>query len=217
MARTKITIKIISFIILISQVIFGQTRQQVNFDPEKFLREVQKNYKNFQNFIVEFTREVSSSVIAGKQTSNGKLFYLSQNKYRLEIDEQVIISDGETIYNYSKRANRVVITKFEDNFYSPQNLLTNIPENLKKEYSGEENFENKNVYKFHFYPSSKNLDFKNLIVWISTDKIIQKVQVEDWAGNVHIISTKKFSSNQPIKDELVKFKIPSGAKVVDLR
>ncbi|MGB9664455.1 MAG: LolA family protein [Ignavibacteria bacterium] len=217
MTNKKFSIEILSFIILIFQVIFSQTNPQRNFDPDKFLKEVQNNYKNFQNFVVEFTREVSSPVISDKQISNGKLFYLSQNKYRLEIDEQTIISDGETVYNYSKRAKRVVITKFEKNFYSPQNLLTNIPENLKKEFSGEEYFENKIVYKFRFYPSSTLLDFKTLIVWISTDKIIQKIQVEDWAGNVHIITNKKFSPNQLIKEDLIKFKIPAGVKVVDLR
>ncbi len=217
MGRSKDIFKLFLLIIFIPLIFFAQTKKVENFNPDKFLDEVQQNYKNFENFVVEFSREVSSPAISGKQISNGKLYYLNQNKYRLEIDEQLIISDGQTIYNYSKKAKRVVVTKFEENFFSPQNLLTNVPKSYKKEFLGEEDLQNKKVFKFRFYPSSSNPEFKTLIVWITSNKIIQKIQVEDWAGNLYIIETKQFSPNQPIKEDLIKFKIPSGVKVVDLR
>lgn len=217
MVGSKDILKLILVITSIPLIIFAQIKKVENFNPEKFLDEVQQNYKSFENFVVEFTKEVSSPAISGKQISNGKLYYLNQNKYRLEIDEQLIISDGQTIYNYSKKAKRVVVTNFEENFFSPQNLLTNVPQNYKKEFLGEENLGNKKAFKFRFYPSSSNPEFKTMIVWLTSNKIIQKIQVEDWAGNLYTIETKIFSSNQPIKEDLIKFKIPSGVKVVDLR
>ena len=199
------------------QIAYSQSNKSNNFKVDKFLNEVQQNYRDLENFVIEFTREVSTQAISGKQISRGKLFYLHKNKYRLEIDGQLIISDGEKIYNYSKKAKRVVITKFEENFFSPENLLTNFPQSSKKEFLGEENFNNKRTYKFLFYPASSNPDFKSMILWISDDKLIQKIQVEDWAGNVYVFTVLNFNKNQQLKDDLVKFNIPKGVKVVDLR
>ncbi len=129
----------------------------------------------------------------------------------------MIISDGEIVYNYSKKARRVVITKFEENFFSPENLLTNFPQSTKNEFLGEENLNDQKAYKFQFYPSSSNPEFKSMIIWININKVIQKIQVEDWAGNVYLFATLLFNPNQKLKDDLIKFKIPKGVRVVDLR
>jgi len=200
-----------------TQIIYSlQTNVEI-FDVDKFLNEVQHNYKNLENFIVEFTRETSSPAVRGKQISRGKLYFLNKNKYRLEVNGQLIVSDGETIYNYFKKAKRIVITKFEENFFSSENLLTNLPQSSKKEFLGEENLNNKKVFKFQFYPASSNMEFKSLILWITGNKIIQRIQVEDWAGNVYILNIISFSKNKQLRDDLIKFKIPAGVKVVDLR
>jgi len=217
MARAKTFIRIFLFYTLTVQIILSQSMQVEKFNPTKFLSEVQQNYKNFENFVIEFKREVSSPAVTGKQISKGKLYFLNRNKYRLEINGQLIISDGEIVYNYSKKARRVVITKFEENFFSPENLLTNFPQSTKNEFLGEENLNDQKAYKFQFYPSSSNPEFKSMIIWININKVIQKIQVEDWAGNVYLFATLLFNPNQKLKDDLIKFKIQKGVRVVDLR
>lgn len=205
----------ITVIFIIINIVLAS--QNDKFNPDKFLKDVQQHYKNLEDFVIEFTKEISSPVIKGGQISKGKLYFLNKNRYRLEIDGQLIISDGETIYNYSKKAKRVVITKFEKNFFSAENLLTNFPQNFRSEFLSEEKLGNKNVFKFRLLPASSNPEFKLMYLWISQEKIIQKIQVEDWAGNIYYFSILSFNSNQKLKDDLIKFKIPSGVKVVDLR
>lgn len=217
MTKIKTFSKILLSIILTGQVVFSQSNKTNEINPDKFLNEVQQNYQSFKNFVIDFTREVSTPAFSDKQISRGKLYFLQKNKYRLEINGQITISDGETVYNYSKKAKRVVITKFEENFFSPENLLTNLPQIFKKEFLGEELLNNKKTYKFQFYPAPSNPEFKSMILWITNDKLIQKIQVDDWAGNGYVFTVSNFIQNQKLKDDLVKFNIPKGVKVVDLR
>lgn len=212
MIRKNLLTRVMFLVMLSIQLVYSQ-----QFNVENFISEVQARYNNYENFITDFTKAVSSTAITEQQITNGKLYYFKNNRYRLEINGQVIVCDGKNVYNYSKRNKRVVITKYEENFFSPENLFTKLPQHSNKEFQGEEVISGKKVFKFRFYPSSSNPDFKSMIIWISTDYIIQKIQTEDWAGNQYIFNVTSFKPNQKLSNDLVKFKIPAGVKVVDLR
>ncbi len=163
-----------------------------------------------------FRKSLLWQLRANKKIS-GKLFFQKQNRYRLEVNGSLIICDGETVHNYSRTAKRVVITKYEENFFSPQNLLIDIPNYSKIEFSGEEILNNKKLYKFSLAPIRSNPEFKYMILWVDENKTIWKIQTEDWAGNNYTFTIQKFESNQDLRNDIFKFKIPSGVKVVDLR
>ncbi len=213
--RVKIFFECVIFIFLFFDL--NLSSQQFQFNPETFIKDVQANYSKIDNFVIDFNQIISSSAIEGRQQLKGKLYYSKTNRYRLEINGQLIVCDGQVIYNYSKNSKRVVITNFEENFFSPQKLLVDLPEYSKIEYKGEENLNNQKVYKFLFFPERSNPEFKQMMLWIGEDKIIYKIQTEDWAGNKYSFVIEKFLLNQPLKSELFKFKIPAGVKVVDLR
>lgn len=207
----------ILFLIVIFLMNENLSAQKNQINPETFIKEVQKQYTNLNNFVIEFTQEIFSYAIEGKQELKGKLYYSKPNNYRVEINEHLIVCDGEVVHNYSKKARRVVITNFEKNFFSPQNLLVEVPKYSKVELTGMESLNNKNLYKFSLLPSPSNPEFKSMKLWIDETRTIWKIQTEDWAGNHYAFIIHKFSSEQDLKSDLFKFKIPSGVKVVDLR
>ncbi|MFN4111703.1 MAG: LolA family protein [Ignavibacteria bacterium] len=207
----------ILFLIVIFLMNENLSPQKNQINPETFIKEVQKQYTNLNNFVIEFSQEIFSYAIEGKQELKGRLYYLRPNNYRVEINEHQIVCDGEVVYNYSKKARRVVITNFEKNFFSPQNLLVEVPKYSKVEFIGMENLNNKNLYKFSLLPSPSNPEFKSMKLWIDEAKTIWKIQTEDWAGNYYSFVIHKFNPDQDLKSDLFKFKIPSGVKVVDLR
>lgn len=203
------------FFILITISNLCSQNNQIN--PENFIKEVQTKYSALNSSVIEFVQEISSKAVEGKQKIAGKLFYQKKNRYRLELDGSLIVCDGETVHNYSRNAKRVVITKYEENFFSPQNLLVDIPNYSKIEFNGDELMDNKKIYKFSLTPTRSNPEFKSMILWIDENKTIWKIQTEDWAGNNYTFIIQKFEPNPDLKSELFKFKIPSGVKVIDLR
>lgn len=186
-------------------------------EPEKFFKEVQIKYDQINNCIIEFEQEIKTPVLEEKQSIKGKLYFAKENKYRIEFQNQIIVCDGVNVYNFTKSTRRVVISNFEENFYSPSNLLVNIVNYSKIEFLGEELRKGKRLYKFNLIPQRKNPEFKTMILWIDNEKIIQKLETEDWAGNRYTFQILNFQLNQTLKNELFNFTIPAGTKVVDLR
>lgn len=205
----------LTFFILLN-VNFGSTQiDKVN--PEKFIKEVQAKYSSFNNIVIDFTQEISTITISDKQIIKGKIYIAKPNSYRLELPNQLIICDGEDVYNYRKKLKQVVIARNEKDFFSPQNLLVEIPNFSKIVFDGEENIDNKKTFKFSIFPTRSNPEFKSLKLWIDENKIIWKIQTEDWAGNNYSFLVQSFNFNQELKNDFFKFKIPAGVKVVDLR
>lgn len=186
-------------------------------EPEKFFKETQEKYNQINNCIIEFTQEVKSPVIDEKQSIKGKLYYAKGNKYRIEFQNQLLVCDGVNVYNFTKPSRKVIISKFEENFYSPSNLLVNIVNFSKIEFFGEEKVNEKRLYKFNLIPKRNDPEFKTMILWIDSEKVIQKLETEDWAGNRYTFNVLNFKSNQSLKNDLFTFTIPAGVKVVDLR
>lgn len=211
------TYRLFLVFVLVLSIVSSLFSQKKSINPENFIKDVQAKYSSFNNFVIDFFQEVSSSAVEDKQILNGKLHYQKPNRYRLEINNQIIVCDGENVYNYSRKAKRVVITKFEENFFSPQNLLVEIPKYSKIDFIGEEIIENKNLLKFSLSPSRSNPEFKSMFLWIDDNRTIWKIQTEDWAGNIYNFSVQKFLVNQSFKSDFFKFKVPAGVKVIDLR
>lgn len=186
-------------------------------NPEKFFNEVKEKYNKVDNLVIDFIQEIKTPVFQEKQTVKAKLYYVKENKYRLELQNQTIVCDGKTVYNYTRPAKKVIISNFEENFFSPSNLLVNVVSHFQIEFLGEEKVNNKSLYKFSLHPQRKNPEFKTMTLWIDLDKTIQKLETEDWAGNTYTFQLLSISINQQLKSELFSLNIPSGVKVVDLR
>ncbi len=186
-------------------------------EPEKFFKEVQTRYDQINNCIIKFEQEIKTPMLEEKQSIKGKLYFAKENKYRIEFQNQIIVCDGVNVYNFTRSTRRVVISNFEENFYSPSNLLVNIVNYSKIEFLGEESRNGKRLYKFNLMPQRKNPEFKTMTLWIDNEKVIQKLETEDWAGNRYTFQVLSFQPNQTLKNELFNFTIPAGAKVVDLR
>ncbi len=207
---------LLTLIILVS-LFSGNVISQNKLEPDNFIKDVQNFYSSLENFELNFNQIISTQVIQQSQTFKGRLLFSKENKYRLELDNQIIISDGISIYNYSKKAKRVVITNIEENIFSPQYILLHIPKFSKVIYKGEEDILNRKAFHFELLPIRSNPEYKKLNLWIDEEKIIWQIYIEDWAGNNYQFIVDNFKTNQKLSKELFTFKIPSGVRVVDLR
>lgn len=213
--RLKSTIYLL-FIVPLLGFGISQIDRKFNTDVE-LLKKVQKKYNSSKNIYMSFTQTGGSLVSEMKQSLKGNLFYSKGNKYKIELKDQIIICDGKTVWNYSKLNKRVIITNYEENFFSPSNLLVKLPEKAKIQFLGEERIDNNKYQKVQFNPTDEELNFKYLIIWIAEDLSIRKVYTEDWAGNIYSYIIDKISFNEKFNEDIFYFTIPKGEKVIDLR
>jgi chaperone LolA len=199
------------FILLIVLNNFFQT------NPQQIISEVQKKYSGINDLKAILIQTVESSVTSEPQLIKAELYFKKANNFRIEFKNQLIISNGITTWNYSKIAKRVVITNYEENFFSPQVLLFNLPSRSISKFEGMEKLDGEEHFVISFSPKGPDFNFKALKVWFSRNYLIIKVEAEDWAQNKYSFMFTDLKINSNLDDNLFNFTLPGGVKIVDLR
>ncbi len=120
------------FLLAISTVLFAQ--DQVAKDVLDKLSTKTKSYKNMTIGYDFIFRNISQNI---NETQKGTLTLKGDN-FRLEMEEQVIINDGESQWVYLKDMNEVQIMDHdpEDDMMSPNKLFTIYEKGYKYTYIG---------------------------------------------------------------------------------
>ena len=89
------------------------------------LDELSKKTKSYSSIKAKFTNTFSSTITDLNESQSGTI-YLKDNSYKLELESQIIISDGETNWIYLIDEEEVNITEIDDeeNELNPSKILT---------------------------------------------------------------------------------------------
>ena len=166
------------------------------------------------NSINDLQADISQST-DGKQNLIGKLLYKKENKLRLELKNHLIISNGTTSWNYSKKENKVIISSVDEEsegIFSVKKLIYEYPSQC------ELSLEDEGGQKIlTLVPSSTSLSFNYLKLYVNSDNLISKVLLSEGAGSLSLVNISDYVLNKNIPDSKFSFTSPEGCKVIDLR
>jgi outer membrane lipoprotein carrier protein len=98
---------------------------------DEILDRVSKKMQNYQTMRIEFTYIMENTEEKIKESKQGSI-YVEGEKYRLYIADQMVISDGVTVWTYFKDANEVQINEIDpDDENTPMKMLTGYNKNYK--------------------------------------------------------------------------------------
>lgn len=196
---------IISALVLVfSSISFTQS------DAASVLRELQNKYNSISDLSVDYSQRAG-----GKVVLSGKIFFKKENKYRIENKNQIIGSDGVSAWNYNASQKKYVVTNYDgenNSIYSINYLVYQLPNECLLSARSEGN-----SVVLELKPKSSNLDFKKIELWINSEKLIEKIVLNDFNNNTNEISLSNYKLNQKISDSLFSFNPPEGTKIIDLR
>ena len=92
----------ILFSMFLCAAAFGQN------NSNELLKSVQSKYNSLNTLSVNFTKSSGS-----KEDFSGKLYLKKENKLRIELKNNTIITDGETFWNFNKKENKVIINNYD--------------------------------------------------------------------------------------------------------
>lgn len=210
----KIIIYCLFLIIALTNVVLA------NENPSKILTKLQKRYDGIKDATITFKQDVIFGVTKSEQSFAGTLLMKKGNRYRIELEDQVIATDGLSVWSYSKSSNQVLIDKYRDNprSLSPDKLLVNIPEDYTVTILGKEKFGKKETVILKMIPNDKVSNLKWIKVWVDeSDYLMYKVQVFDVSENLMTYTVENIKINSGLADTQFQFSIPSDAEVIDLR
>ncbi len=188
-------------------------------DVEDILSNVQKKYETIHDASVSFTQNIRFGVMKTEQSFSGKFYMRKGGMYRIEGEEQIIVTDGKSVWTYSKDNRQVVIDVYHEDpkSFSPDKVLINVPKNYSATILSDEKAET-DVTVLKLIPKDDKSQVKWMKVWISReDWLMRKCQIEDVSDNLTTYAISKISLNTHLPDSLFLFSAPKGVEVIDLR
>ena len=182
----------------------------------EILKQLSLNTKSYSFMDVDFDFNFlnTSQEINENQQGNIKI---SNNKFRLNLNEQIIISDDSIQWIYLKESNELQIMEFdsEDEMLSPNKLFTIYENGYKSQYIELKD----NDHIIDLFPIESS-EFKNIQLHINKEKIqISKIILFDKNGGSFSYSITKFITNTDFDENLFKFKEEEylDLEIIDLR
>ena len=208
--------RILFFILLILNTeCFSQDKQS-----NEILHQLSINTKSYKNINVDFdfnfkniTQEINE-----KQKGNIKI---KGNKFRLELDQQIIISDDTTQWVYLKESNELQIMEYDslDEMISPNKLFTIYEEGYKNTYVELKTDSDLSLHIIDLFPIESN-SFQKIQLQINSEKIqLHNIILYDKNGGTFNYLITKFNIDTDLDQNLFKFNKEDypEIQIIDLR
>jgi outer membrane lipoprotein carrier protein len=195
--------------------------QNAKLSAAEVLEKVQEAYAKIEDASAGFTQTVSLKYAKIQQTYTGTVMMKKGNKYRVESQEQILVTDGVTVWLYSPVNKQVLIDSYKatPDSFSPEKFLVGLPKNFRAALVDDNGTDIHAAYTLKLSPKSGTAKYlKSLKVWIDdADWSIRAVEYIDVNETKTFYSLKDFRSNTGIPDERFTFIVPEHVEVVDLR
>ena len=195
--------------------------QKAKLSAAEVLEKVQDAYSNIEDASAGFTQTVSLKYAKIEQTYTGTVMMKKGNKYRIESQEQTLVTDGSTVWLYSPVNKQVLIDSYKEtpDSFSPEKFLIGLPKNFRAALVDDNGADAHAAYTLKLSPKSGVAKYlKSLKVWIDdADWSIRGVEYIDVNETRTFYSLKDVRFNAGIPDERFVFVVPEHVEVVDLR
>lgn len=191
----------------------GDTAQDI-------LKKVRDRYDGIADAEIKFQQRVRMPVGKMEQSTTGTLLTKKGNKYRVELEQQTIVTDGVTVWSYSAAQQQVLVDRFEvdERSLSPDRILSGEASDLAPALIGREKLGKMETVVLKLTPRDETALLKWLKLWVSeSDWLVRKAELVDLSGKETVYQVLDIMVNTGIPDTRFTFAAPAGVEVVDLR
>lgn len=190
-------------------------------DVNDIIKKVQKKYDKMSNLSAEF-HQIDIFKLTGSQNETvGKIFVKDGSRYRFESEDQVIVSDGQTVWTYNNISKQLIIDRVRENSGAllPRDLLFKYPKTHKATLLNEERWQGKKVYIIKLEPKENNQGFLRSIKLTILDKewTIAAIETVDLNGNTSKFLVKNLDTKRDLPDRLFTYQPGPDTEIVDMR
>jgi chaperone LolA len=186
-----------------------------NNKAKSILDELSEKTKSISSIEAHFSNTFISKDAGVNEQQDGVL-YIQNNSYRLELESQTIMSDGETNWIYLKDEEEVNITESdEEENFNPSKIFTIYENDYKSNFIKEES----GKYFIELYPKTEGMFYKLEMVIIKSKMEIYSLTMFDKNNSQYSYVISKFIKNQTFSNSFFQFNESENPNVdvIDLR
>jgi len=187
---------------------------------EEVIENMREKYESIEDAEIRFRQHVRFPMANIEQEVGGLLTMKRGNRYRVEFDGRTIVTDGTTVWSYSRPNNQVLIDAFamDERSFSPENILVRAPSEFVPTLLGQERYRDVELTVIKLVPRDDQAFLQSMKVWVDPDTwLMEKVELVDANGKETTYVVEEIRINTGMSDEQFRFHIPDGVDVVDLR
>ena len=196
------------YLLIFVLIYFNHSIAQKNANT--ILKDIQNKFDSIEDLSAQIAQSVN-----GKVNLKGKVLYKKENLLRFEFENMLIISDGETSWNYNKKQNKVIITDYENEgnkILSIRQIIFEYPEDCELS-----TFESEGKRVLELIPQDDIFSFSSVKLFIDSENMITKILVDDPATGTIQIDLSNYQLNKNLSDSYFQLSPPEGSQVLDLR
>ncbi len=201
-------------------LLFAVTSAFPGDDAADLVSRLRKKYDRIDDMSLTFRQTTVFAVSKARQTSEGGLALAKGNRYRITFEDRVIVSDGATVWSWSKSNAQVIVDRFRDdpNSLTPERLLIRIPAEYTPIPLGKEKLGKEETTVLKMTPAAGDRSVRWFKLWVDEDRLtILKLQLSDIAENDITYELSDILMNKGLRDSTFRLTPPPGAEILDLR
>lgn len=184
------------------------------------VNKIRQTYEKLESLRSDFEQQFTWSLAGETQVLNGTLYLKKGDRYRVETPNQMIITDGKTVWTYALDKKQVYVDNLEKSRDNPlpRDLIVKYTRDFKPKLLRSEKFDEADCYVLSLTPSDENSFIRSVTAWIDKSTwLAVRIEQTDISDNKTVYLLKNVQRNVPLADGLFTFNIPTGAEVVDMR
>lgn len=186
--------------------------------PTEVLDKVREKYLHMSDISADFSQSVKLRYKQSGQKISGSAQLKKGNKYRIETDQQTIVTDGKKVWMFTPSTKQVLIDNYKANRqpFSPDKFLTGLPKDFSPSALDKEN----DRYILSLEPSKTTSVSSMMVgvkVWVHPESwLVERIDYNDKNGTVTSIVLSNIKFNKGIPDKNFLFEITADMKIVDV-
>lgn len=187
--------------------------------PSEILENVRTKYSQLNDVSAQFTQTVKMKFKQTAQKKSGTIKLKKKNNYRIETDQQTVVTDGKTVWMYNPASKQVLVDTFRTDHqpFSSEQFLHGVP----KDFTAESIDREERYLILNLKPTKLNALASSLTalkIWVNPGEwTVEKVQYSDKNNTVTFIELSDIRFNKGIDDKDFQFEISKDMNVVDLK
>lgn len=189
--------------------------------PKSALKKLNKHYRQIETLKADFTEQFEWAMTGETVTRVGQVLITSDDRFRIETNDQLLVSDGIDIYRYNIVTQKVIIESVAGSSENmlPRHLLLDFTDEFDAVGIEELPVNKTKGFRLDLVPENpQDVLLVDATIWASEeDLVLRRFKITDLNGNTTTYTFENISFDQPVDPSQFSFTPPEGAELFDLR
>ncbi|MCK5145764.1 outer membrane lipoprotein carrier protein LolA [bacterium] len=208
-------------LLLISMLILWSIAASAqNMSPDYIINKLKKTLKQAKTLDIAFSETYIWKLAGETSTVDGIVLMKGERQFKIKTADQIMVSDGTTVWTYIKPDNRVLIDEIGENDVqmAPYKMLFQYSDDYDVQSVGKELLDKIECAHLVFTAKTEAVLYPKTELWINlkTWLPVKLLQI-DFDDNESVYRLKSIEIDKPHLPKDFEFQMPDGAEVIDLR